>query len=446
MQNFLKEYESILSMALQSGIKKTPILPNDSISEKTLKQFVSACNRGYEKAQTRIIEFLIEMNKDKSILKNEKIFRELALRRIIDAIAFTALKTESHVARRFVLHDRITDLDLEAILKAKISADKMNRESRLTFSLLADLSTFIHVGDILRIDFRKSPAEVSIIELKTGKVNSLLLSQIENYQPTKKSLELLDKDPLIDKKYVPQAKRMLRQRIRIKQVQNFIKKGEGIDLSTGRKLKFFQDKVLTDTYEETLNKICSNAKQYGCSAASIQHCIHLGAGYSDNINKAEEEAKKAACYAAFKVIENPQNGLNKIRQELLSLLSEGELLLGFNMLISNLYGQSDHPFLIWSIDKEHILSLIEKKLCIYSIFDLPSFICLGRTLGLKIGLCSKKETAKITKEIGSRYLLLWGNRGLQVVSSKGKILIGKGLLSHLINTLKTPIQFIQSYR
>ena len=45
-------------------------------------------------------------------------------------------------------------IDSLIILEAKKAVDRLNNESRLTFALLADLSTFIHVADVLRIDFR----------------------------------------------------------------------------------------------------------------------------------------------------------------------------------------------------------------------------------------------------------------------------------------------------
>jgi len=123
-------------------------------NDKHHRDFLSACHRGYEKAQNSILKAIIELRNNPDLSDHEKTFTELAYRKIIDTIAWAMLKTDTHIIHRFVYQDQPSHIDSLIILEAKKAVHRLNNESRLTFALLADLSTFIHVADVLRIDFR----------------------------------------------------------------------------------------------------------------------------------------------------------------------------------------------------------------------------------------------------------------------------------------------------
>jgi hypothetical protein len=235
MHDFLESLNTIMGATMEYGVRNVPIVPKGNESpfrdNRHQSNFMKACHRGYEKAQSTIFDFLQLLHADTRLPDAEKTYRELIYRRVIDAIAFCMLRTESHVVRRLSLHDRPPNLDFSTLISAKKAANSMNAESRLTFALLADLSTFIHVCDILRIDLRGKSPGVSLIELKSGHVNTFLLSHLESYEPKPESVERLRQDNKIDKRYLPQAERILRQKVRLTQINELLRYDKGIDIN-----------------------------------------------------------------------------------------------------------------------------------------------------------------------------------------------------------------------
>ena len=381
--DFLTNYKTVLDAATTWGIRDVPLrtgpLQEMFVDQKHMMKFMAACHRGYDKAQTRILDLIIDLHSDLSISVEEKTYRELAYRKIIDSIAFLILKTETHVMRRLVLHDYPPHIDLNVVLEAKKSIDDLNSESRQTFAVLADLTTFIHVADILRVDYRHPSPELSLIELKTGKINKMLLSKLEEYEPTEESIKLLQVDHSIEQKYKPQAERMLKQKIRLKQITEVLKEDEGIDVITKLPIKLFDSPAEPSSYAESLEQGCYNAKNHGAAAGTIQYCIHIGVGFSEDVSKVESIARRAALAAYHTYMKDPPKGLNNVRSELLSIISEKELIKGGDPFIGNLYSVSTTPFPTWGISPEHLISLLAGNLNIVTIFDPASFIWLGRS-------------------------------------------------------------------
>jgi len=447
MDKFLPEFKKVLLAATEWGEKYFPIIKDNDKSffkdQKHKKQFLSSCHRGYEKAQNRIIYLLKDINSNNSLPANEKIYRELCLRRIIDSIAYVMLNFEDHVARRLELHYEPPFIDFNILNKTKESADKLNSESRLSFALIADLSTFIHIFDLLRIDFRRGKKKISFIELKSGKVNEMLLDKLSQYDPTLSSMKRLEEDTSIDIRYLKQAKRILKQKIRVEQTEELIKKDYGIDIKTNTPMKLFGPTAEADTYDEFLNKLCDTAINIGLSFGTIHHCLHIGVGYSDNIEKSLQMANFAAVYAYKESLKEADDSLHKVRSDLLSLIDEKEFLIGQDALIANLNGMSGRPFPIWAIDREHIYSSVAKKLRIVSVFDLSGFIYLGKKMGIDLRLETRKRSEKIFQEFGGKKRVPhWGGRTLIAKTPKQELTVLGGIIQRFIVNLQTPSQFI----
>jgi len=294
MTDFSDNYRKIIDAAFSWGIKNVPLKIKDQVpafeNEGQKRKFISACHRGYEKAQNSIVKLIIENSYDNNISEKLKIHRELTLRKIIDALAFVLMRLEIYVARRLCYHDKPPKVNITILNDTLKYVEKLNKESRQSFALIADLTTFIHVTDIIRIDFRKTGSErVSFIELKTGKINEMLLSQLNNYEPTLESLELIKNDSLIDKKYLPQAERMLRQKIRLEQIQQILKTDEGMDIK-GYPIKLSKETSQIHTYDDLIDELCDEAMKNGSASGVVNNCLHIGIGFSDSQQKAQENA------------------------------------------------------------------------------------------------------------------------------------------------------------
>ena len=183
MDEFIKTYDRLLRTAFQSA--EQHILPLQNSREPFFhdlphkRRFIAACHRGYEKAQNQIVQLLRDIGDDPRLSVHEKLYRELVLRKIVDGIALLILHGKHHVMRRLSTQYKAPRLSQQVIVPTLEEANRLNGESRQTFALLADLTTFIHVADILRVDFRSHPASYSLIELKSGRVNEMLLEKLE---------------------------------------------------------------------------------------------------------------------------------------------------------------------------------------------------------------------------------------------------------------------------
>jgi len=112
-----------------------------------------------------------------------KEWHSLHIRKIIDAIAFTLLGGSTYVVRRLAYQDEVPGVDFRVLDVTIEEAVRINGRSRQTFALVTDLTTCIHVADLLVIDFRGLHPTLSLRELKSGKVNSMLLEHLECYEP-----------------------------------------------------------------------------------------------------------------------------------------------------------------------------------------------------------------------------------------------------------------------
>ena len=162
MDDFSREFQRVLTAANEWGALAHPLQHNGDRGlfrdDTHRRRFLASCHRGYQKAQDYIISLLEELAHDTVLPEEDRLYRELILRRVIDGIAFVMLNLEFHVARRLVLHNSPPALNLTTVRTTQREANRLNNESRLTFALIADLTTFIHVADLLRVDFRHARA------------------------------------------------------------------------------------------------------------------------------------------------------------------------------------------------------------------------------------------------------------------------------------------------
>lgn len=435
MADFFKQYLAVLRLALDSGWEAQPLsvprMKANSISRSELRRFVAACHRGYEKAQNRVMEMLEALNNDQAIEEEEKEKRILLLRKIMDGIAVTIFQDRTHLMRRLIVHDEPPKIQLTTLHQAHREANVLNGESHQTFALLADLTTFIHVADILRIDFRSAPPEVSMIELKTGRVNRMLLQQLENYEPTEDSLKRLASDPAFEqlasdpgtlKRYKSQAERMLRQKIRRANIQEIVATDVGRDFDLQMPVVWSKEEAAVPSYDKMLNELCDNARRNGLAAGTVNHCLHFGVGFAES----ELEAASIA-----------------ITEEVGKQVPEEELFKVADIFRNNLAALAVRPFVLWRLKREHLLSLMKGELIIKMAFDVAGFIWLCRNIGFKMEFGTRREAAEVAQKVGKQNVPTWGGRHLTYHTPDGPRMIGGGILSRFANDLTSPLAFMK---
>lgn len=328
-EHFFKEYKRVLRMGLWSGALNAPPRIRSGqapfMDEAHMKKFIHGCHRGYEKAQNRTLELIQIIESDSNVTSEQHERRQLLLRKVMDGIAVLLFQAKSHVLRRFILHDQPQKLSLPVVRAALAAANALNGESRWTFALVADLTTFIHVCDIVRVDFRKDHRTVSLIELKSGRVNEILVTQLDKYAPAEKSVAEIATDPGIGPKHRAQAQRMMRQKIRLAQIIEVIKTDKGTDIVSKHPIQLSKDEVKGAVYDKLLNDLLERARTEGAACGVVNYCIHIGVAYQADFNLALQNAEKAAISAIQIHLTKPPKGFSEVFSETRALVPDQEL-------------------------------------------------------------------------------------------------------------------------
>jgi len=281
-EQFLAEFESVCRMAFTSGLQTQHMsyasLKRGLITERERRRFTAGCHRGYDKAQSHIVD-LIDTLHSRDTQTTETRYRELVFRKIMDGIAYILLQKKFWIARRLIYHYQAPPVTPEALRDAFPYAQANNVNDRQTFSLLADLTTFIHLCDIIRISFRPLP-QIEYIELKTGRINVTLAHKLQDTPPIMESLETIKNDPTIEQRIKPQAMRMLRQKIRMSDFMTLLETDKGRDASTGHSIHWTKEVYITDDYCDQLQHILEEAYLHGKAYATIDGCLHIAAAYN----------------------------------------------------------------------------------------------------------------------------------------------------------------------
>jgi len=304
VRDFYEEYEKLLTIARESGIRAVPVETDGDTpafrDQDHVYRFLAACHGGYREAQRRVVVMLTELADDASLSLAERADRTMLLRRALDGIAWLILRTQGHVVRRLADHDEPPPVQISTIAAALAEAERLNDENEVAFALLADLTTFIHVADILRADFRRTPAHVSFIELKSGRVNDMLMDALAHYGPTPAAIAQLERDPNIDAAHLSQAKRMMRQKIRLAQVGEVLKTDDGIDLRHDMPIRLPAPIIEVSYYDDLIQQLCDNAAVDDVASGVAGFCIHLSVAASDTPEASRQAAfdqlKRAIAY------------------------------------------------------------------------------------------------------------------------------------------------------
>lgn len=453
MDDFLIEYERVLEGALSYGARNVPLtgFPDGEIDWKIAKRFISACHRGWERAQDRVVDLVQQLSCEQNLDEKERLYRQLLLRKIIDTIACTMLEGKIYAMRRLAFHGRVPPVDLRVIKETQQTANRNNHESRLTFSVIADLTTFVHICDLLKVDFRQGHRRLSLIELKGGKVNEILLTQLERYELKDESLNKIRDDDEIKTNYKKQATRIFRQKIRLDQVVTMLRDDKGIDPETKKPIFLVGDvkgnSVEEEHYGQFLAKLIESSEklQHGVSSGTVNRCLHLGVGYSSNKNTARTSAIYAATYSMKKQLKDSSIELAQIKNQLLTLIPEKDLTIMGDLFKANLYSLPVIPFLLWPISKQNKFDLMKRNLVIVFIFDLPGFFLLGKRIGVDLQLSTRKEADSIKKEVGVKNVTTFGNRMVKCIVG-GQSIVLLALIQRFLTNLSRPAQFLSFYK
>jgi len=286
----LEEFNKILTQihyyVMQYGIDKfKPSLTNSIEGAK----FMMVVHEGWKIAQDLIIKELLciqdeislvtekikEHNKNKrkeqSITLKKVIeileLRSLKLKKAIDAIVWQVFQFEDHLLKRLYLEKTISNINRKTLIQTLTFIDSENQKAGV-LAICCDLSTFIHVGDVIHLDLINK--KLSLIELKEGKKNHELTEILDSSYGIDYLLSLSEDDK-------KQLERMSKQRWRMSQFELVAKGEQATCIKTNKAIHIPEERRIIDTYESEIvdmYKILMNGKSWAIN--TIDKCLHIG--------------------------------------------------------------------------------------------------------------------------------------------------------------------------
>ena len=434
LTRFKEIVDRIFELIMSYGIKslfnseggQENVMDGKEIKDSFRDQLIVKVHKGWSLAQEKIYSELITLNEQRKVnkrqLKNANIkkdidakkkfskilkfltYKEYVFRKLADTIAWQILEMQDYTVKLFY-----RDLPLHSINNLNPSEMEyinfLNKKKQTSFALLADLSTFIQIGDVLIIDKSAEQTIVSIKELKEGKVNEVIRTHINSWYQSSGCPAFIYayEKKYGDKKY-KQFKRMFKQDYESLQViRGFY---EGIKEFPSKKPTIFPDKVFQlEYYISEINELLKEANEKGWATNIIEDCLYIGV-YTEKYDPQES--------AFYYWVRNL--GVKYPIVDFFSILSEPLALPPF------LY-----PFL-----KKDIFDITLRKKKILFCLDLDKWIELGKNLGLKIYWLNRKEsTREIQKSDSNVGPFAYEHRCIAFENSGECAFLGGGMLARI---------------
>jgi hypothetical protein len=427
--------------------------------------FIRNVHYGYDQAQDRIGRLVIDLerrisaterelsqvprSKDARGLVLERIRvmrdRQLVLRRIVDTILMTLVRFDTWILRRLSLDSQIRRIDPTVLGRMLHLAADRNAQSRFRFNLICDLTTFAQIGDLVEIDPTPGrPKSWRIVELKEGRVNSILAGALSDGPSEQPDQTLEEIQSSLGNKAVRQARRMLAQQTRMKNLDEIVRTDHGIDPATKQEIFIGPDEVITERYDGTLRRIVEAVRRQEIAATTVDGCLHLigiQAGYL------ERHGGLGAVRHLFFHLVNPARtcglGTPEMQSEIRALGSVPPFI---DLVWHGFYAQWGIPPFLWMGEEAHSsLDLVMSRIRLFILFDFPAFFTIAAASGIKMSWITGKEAEEIKRRKSSQRIPgspdAWGIRA-QLADGRCVQLLS-GFAARAVADLTRPRQLIE---
>ena len=271
-----------------------------------------------------------------------------------------------------------------------------------------------------------------------------LLEKLDGYTPASETINDVLTRAHVDERHERQARRMLRQKMRLAQVEEVIETDRGTDIVTGHPIVLRGPTIALGTYDSALDDLFDNAVANRCCAVSIDRCLHIGAGFGATSTEAKTNAMSALNAAIEKEWQQIPNDL---KEKVLAVMPREGAYKSCNAFMSNLYGMTCRPFTLWGINRRNVNELMRERLCMMSAFDLTAFLGLCRSMGIDADLSTKSKAADILKKYGrQKELVVWNHRLLGLLQDDLRVYMGAGMLGRFFMDLTCPKQYLEMHQ
>jgi hypothetical protein len=400
----------------KEGYGYADFMGNPSIRRK----FLQACHYGYDLAQRQIAGLVIEMEKDakrltqevkehrrnrdqvnaKNIVNRIQVIRnrQLTLRRLVDSILFTIIEQQNWLFRRFTVDMQVHNIDPDVLGRTVQIAVDRNRDDRMKFSLVSDLSTVVQIGDLVEIDLTsEKERKWRVIELKEGQVNEKLAGLIDREKPENR-IDLPEKlKSTLSDKAVKQARRMVKQGRRMDELKRIVETDRGMDPQIETETIMTPDTLSLDSYEREIEQVYKRSKEKGTAALEISGCLRI-LGIRHDVAKGQ--GRNMAAHQFFHIANRKApcafsgEGTEEARHEEYHNMKAVPYFV--NLTDYSLNVSIADPIFVWR-DRNMVFDLVMGRVLIFVQFDFEAFFRVAQDHGIKIRWITGKEADEIKK-------------------------------------------------
>jgi hypothetical protein len=379
-------------------------------SQKTSRELLRKCHYGFDLAQRQAAKLvadyemrLRELNEnlkearrahDRRASDIEALIcvienRQLVLRRLVDSILWVILIPDTWVLRRLGHGIDIKKIDPEVLLRTVQVAVDRNREERMCFNVVSDLTTVIDIGDLFEVD-QSHGRSYTMLELKEGKINELITEKIERHDGT---LTPDDVSQLFEKhgeSVLKQAHRVIRQIRRLDQVTEIVTTDKGIDPWHGDlPIRLSQERIDFDDYREAIRLVCDKATANRFGTATVSGCLRL---LAINPSTFPGPMPMGAAHVLYHVRNPTANCVigddEKAREEIDAMNAQPPVL---DLVALNLTNKHAAPIFLWT-RHERAQDFIFGRLRLFAQWDIEAFFRLAESEGFKLSWVTGKES------------------------------------------------------
>jgi hypothetical protein len=384
------------------------------LNPTVFRLFIRGCHYGFDLAQHHVAGLVIDLESQirhatnafkefrnrhdeqaRDALETLRILqdRQIVLRRLIDSILYTIVGAKTWVIRRFLQEYRIRPINPETLGTTVEFASCLNRQERMSFNLVADLTTVVQIGDLISIEIAElGRAKWTIVELKEGRMNEILSGIIEGSHGSITSDDRQLIKTALGDHALKQAQRMMRQRSRMTEVVRILTTDEGIDLGLNRQIHLTPDPVELDNCHDAVQSVCRRAKDSGVGVAVVDGCLRFVA-----VSNAQMKAlgHLGVAHSFYHL-----SGKNKVcslsdpeqRDDEIKALKSVPVFV--DLVEHNMKSQLGCPLFVWK-DKEAVLDLLSGRIRLFAQFDVESFFELAAEENIKMTWVKGREAEEL---------------------------------------------------
>lgn len=429
-----------------------------------MKRFLKLCHRGFARGQELLIENLLavrrqhksyalklkEARKEKRKEEVDRIInmvrvlenRELVLRSMADFLALQMLRDQKWVIHRFTHSTEPPPFSEDAIQAAHHFARVSNAANLLKFSLVTDITSCVHAGDILQIDRNGIDAKISIIELKGGSVNEeiseILGDSFKSSDETRETFKVRHGESGIK-----QLNRIQRQHERLYAAKSLLENDQGKDILTGKEIRLPKDIIFLENWFELFAQILMDVRRWGIGLREVEGVLQVVA-YRHDFPGASRESVAHAIYHILEpdnrcvLKEDAQKEFSKMRDRLEPLM---------DMRSSIYYGDFLTPWILPGADENTIFDILFGRTVILMHLDPFGLIRLSEKMKLPFRWATREEEAKTAQDRTVAQPMKFLHGILVTGEREPKMVLGPGWFKRIWFDFASPSQLIRdSYK